>query len=165
MIKIKDYICKVFECEKAYVTFWFNIDEKIRFALLAALNMGFRYVSFVVLGLLFYRLNYQAVLALMWFLSSFIAFYSYKKLVFRTEGNHLKEYGKSVITWVLSYIINAGILFILVEKIKMNVYAGQAVAIASLLVINYLLFKHFAFKKEKLTRWERFLQLFDSFVG
>lgn len=163
-MKVRNLVCKVIECEKAHVTFWFNIDEKIRFALLAAINMGFRYLLFVVLGIMFHHLNYQIVLALMWFLSSFVAFYSYKRLVFRTKGNHLKEYGKSVVTWILSYLINAIILYLLVEKLQMNVYVGQAIAIAALLIINYLLFKHFAFKKEELTRWERFLQLFDNFV-
>ena len=75
---------------------WFLIDEKVRFLVLAMTNMFIRYVLFVVLGALFSVLHYQAVLVLTWALSSVVAFLSYKVLVFRTEGNHLKEYGKSL---------------------------------------------------------------------
>lgn len=156
-------IRSLFKKEKAYVTHWFNLDEKIRFALIGAVNMGLRYILFILLGLIFTSMHYQLTLALMWFLSSFIAFFMYKKLVFRTRGNHLKEYGKSVVTWGVSYVINALLLELMIRRFSLPVIPAQGIAIVVIVVVNYLMFKHFAFKK-KLTRWERFLQLFDNFT-
>lgn len=155
-------IKSLFKKEKSYVTHWFNLDEKLRFALIGAVNMGLRYVLFILLGIVFVSMHYQLTLALMWFLSSFIAFFMYKKLVFRTKGNHLKEYGKSVVTWGVSYIINALLLELMIRRFGIPVIPAQGIAIAVIVIVNYLMFKHFAFKK-KLTRWERFLQLFDNF--
>ena len=161
-MKIAKSIKKLITKEKTFADHWFETDERFRFALLASLNMGLRYVIFVLLSLILSTLHYQLTLLLMWLISSFIAFYSYKKLVFATEGNHLQEYLKSISIWILSYFINAGVLVLLVEKLDWNLYLAQAVAIGFLLVTNYLLFKHFAFRKPSPLRcWEKLLSMFD----
>ena len=148
--------------EKTLIDHWFETDERIRFTITASLNMGLRYLLFIALSLIFTTLHYQQTLLLMWLISSFIAFYSYKKLVFSTEGNHLQEYLKSIAIWTLSYFINAGILSLLVTKYQINLYIGQAVAICFLLISNYLLFKHFAFRKPApMTLLEKLLSMFD----
>ncbi len=152
----------VFIKEKNIIDHWYDTPESIRFTLLASLNMGLRYVLFIVLSLLFSNLHYQVTLFLMWFISSFIAFYSYKKLVFNTQGNHLKEYLKSIAIWTLSYIINAGLLVVMIEHMQLNLYFAQTIAIGFLLITNYLLFKHFAFRKPAPLRyWEKLLGIFD----
>ena len=140
---------------------WFLIDEKIRFALLASLNMIFRFVLFAFLCLLLSSQNYQLLLAATWFFSSFIAFYSYKLLVFSASGNHWHQYVKSLLIWIFSYIINVFILQYLVENLKWSPYPAQAVAITFLLATNYLLFKHFAFKKHPQTFLARQYDIFD----
>lgn len=105
----------------------------------------------------FSTLHYQIVLLLTWFLSSFIAFAAYKILVFNTVGNHVREYLKSIMIWSLSYLLNAGILEVLAGWLALNVYLAQAAAIAVIMVINYVLFKYFAFKQPKpQTRWEKY---------
>lgn len=161
-MKIFDVVLSWFNREEAYITYWFNINEKVRFVFIEIVSMSLRYLIFVILGILFSSLHYQLILALMWILSSFIAFILYKKLVFRTEGNHLKEFGKSVITWTISYIINVFILYLLVDKLHQNVYLGQAIAITTIVIINYILFKYFAFKQKELTFWEKLLGIFND---
>ena len=89
---------------------WFLIDEKVRFVIAGIVNMAIRYLIFVLLGLAFSVSRYQLVLLATWLLSSVIAFFSYKHLVFRTEGNHLKEFVKSLLIWCLSYVLNAALL-------------------------------------------------------
>ena len=141
---------------------WFEIDERIRFVIVGLGNTLLRYLIFVGLGMAFSVHHYQQILLGSWLLSSFFAFFAYKILVFVTEGNHLKEYLKSLLIWTLSYIINAGFLEVLVKILGINVYFSQAVAIISITVINYLLFKHIAFKREKKqTLWERLYRIFD----
>lgn len=140
---------------------WFDIDEKIRFVIAGTLNMGLRYLIFILLGVLFSVGHYQLILLSTWLLSSGIAFVSYKYLVFRTEGNHLKEFGKSVLIWIISYVINALLLAFYVEKLKWNTYVAQGVAVAIIVVINYLLFKYFAFHQRKKSLLERIYNLWD----
>ena len=148
--------------EKTMIDHWFELDERLRFITMASLNMVLRYLIFILLSLAFGSIHYQFNLLLMWLLSSFIAFYSYKKLVFDTQGNHLQEYLKSISIWTLSYFINAGLLSLLVGKLMLNLYLAQGIAISFLLVINYLLFKHFAFSHpHKLNWWEKLLSMFD----
>lgn len=148
--------------EKTLSQRWSAIDERVRFAIAASCNMGLRYLIFVALVFAFGSLHYQLTLLFMWLISSFIAFYSYKKLVFVTQGNHLQEYLKSISVWILSYFINAGILSLLVDKLMFNLYLAQGIAISFLLITNYLLFKHFAFSRpHPLSWWEKLLSMFD----
>lgn len=160
--KISEKIRFFFVKEKNLIDHWFDFDERLRFGFLASINMLFRYFLFVMLGIVFSTLHYQIILLIMWLLSSLVAFYSYKVLVFQSGGSHVREYMKCLLIWALSYVINAAVLNVLVEKLFWNVYFAQIIAIGFLFIINYLLFKHFAFKQEMvMTRWEKFLSLFD----
>ncbi len=140
---------------------WFALDEKVRFVIAGICNMGIRYLIFVLLGLAFTVNRYQIILLATWLSSSVIAFLSYKYLVFRTEGNHMKEFVKSLLIWCLSYILNALLLGFLVGRLQWNVYAAQGLVIILIVVINYLLFKHFAFKKQKESWLEHLYNLWE----
>ena len=140
---------------------WFALDEKLRFVIAGTVNMGLRYLIFVALGLIFSVGRYQLILLSTWLLSSGLAFASYKYLVFRTEGNHLKEFAKSVLIWVISYIINAFLLALFVGDFLWNTYAAQAVAVAIIVVVNYLLFKYFAFHHRPKSLLERIYNLWE----
>lgn len=140
---------------------WFTLDEKVRFVIAGICNMGIRYLIFVLLGLVFTVNRYQIILLATWLSSSVIAFLSYKYLVFRTEGNHLKEFVKSLLIWCLSYILNALLLGFWVGHLQWNVYIAQGLVIMLLVVINYLLFKHFAFNKQKKSWLEHLYNLWE----
>lgn len=140
---------------------WFNVDERIRFAFLASINMALRFFIFALLCFLFSARNYQMLLAFTWFISSFIAFASYKFLVFSAEGNHLRQYLKSLLIWIFSYVINVFILQYLIETLAWSPYYAQALAISALLVTNYLLFKHFAFHHHPKSLFARLYDFFD----
>ena len=139
---------------------WFALDEKVRFLVTGLFNTAVRYTVFVLVTLWLTPARYQVNLLLSWMLSSVPAFLIYKHLVFETAGNHLKEYLKSVLTWVVSYVLNAVILEILAGRLMWNVYLAQAVAVIVITVNNYLLFKHFAFKRKKVSVWEKWLSIF-----
>lgn len=140
---------------------WFNIDERIRFAFLASFNMALRFLIFAMLCFFFSAQNYQILLAFTWFVSSFIAFASYKFLVFSVEGNHLHQYLKSLLIWIFSYLINVIILQYLIETLAWSPYLSQALAISVLFITNYLLFKHFAFHHHHKSLLARIFDIFD----
>lgn len=127
---------------------WFKLNEKLRFLILASFNMAIRYLIFVIIGIITGITRYQIVLACSWFLSVFIAFYSYKYLVFSSEGSHVREFIKSLIIWIMSYFLNVFLLTFLIEKLNFNAYIAQGIIICLIFVINYFLFKHFAFAKK-----------------
>ena len=140
---------------------WYLIDEKVRFVIAGIVNMAIRYLIFVLLGLFFSVSRYQLILLTTWLLSSVIAFFSYKYLVFRTEGNHLKEFVKSLLIWCLSYVLNAALLEVLAGRLAWNVYLAQAAAIVLVVAVNYLLFKHFAFRQQKKSLLEHLYNLWE----
>lgn len=151
----------IFKKKSSVAERWFLIDEKVRFVIAGIGNMGVRYLIFILLGLAFTVRHYQAILFFSWFLSSFTAFLAYKFLVFRTEGNHLKEFGKSLLIWCLSYFLNALLLGFLAEKMHWNVYLAQGAAVLLIVFVNYLLFKHFAFKHRRKSWAERLYNLWE----
>ena len=132
--------------------YWFGIDEKVRFAIMASVNMALRFMIFSGLALLFSPERYQLLLA---------AFASYKFLVFPAEGNHLHQYAKSLLIWICSYFINILILTFLIERERWDPYLAQAAAISFLLIVNYLLFKHFAFKPHRPSLLAKIYDIFD----
>ncbi len=140
---------------------WFKIDERLRFVAIGLINTVIRYLLFIAAGMLIGIRHYQYALIASWFLSSFTAFLGYKLLVFQSSGSHLKEYGKSVLIWTVSYFINALMLSALVGKLSINAYLAQGLSITVLTVINYLLFKHFAFRPPQKTFLEKIYNLWE----
>ena len=83
------------------------------------------------------------------------------EMVFATEGNHWREYFKSTAILGWSYLLNSLLLWILVGKMLLNPYAAQALVLSVLTLFNFVLFKHFAFKTQKVHFWEKIYAVFD----
>lgn len=146
--------------EKSYLDHWFEIDERWRYLTVAVVNVLFKYAAFAIL-LFLYANNYQLNLLLSWIFSSFTAFWGYKILVFATEGNHLREYLKSLAILSWSYLINSFCLWVAVKQLLLNPYLSQAVILFCLTTVNFVLFKHFAFKQQKTHFWEKIYAVFN----
>ena len=129
--------------------FWCKIPDKIRFLIIGAINAGISYVIFAVAVYLIGEQYYQVCAALQWILSSFFSFTNQKVFVFCTKGNWIKEYLRCCMTWLVSYLLNALILEVFVKYIDINVYLAQFLAIFTVSVVTYVLFKYFAFRVHK----------------
>ena len=129
--------------------FWCKIPDKIRFLIIGAINAGISYVIFAVAVYLIGEQYYQVCATLQWILSSFISFTNQKVFVFCTKGNWIKEYLRCCMTWLVSYLLNALILEVFVKYIDINVYLAQFLAIFTVSVVTYVLFKYFAFRVHK----------------
>ena len=129
-------------------TFWYNISDKIRFLLVGTFNAGVSYLIYAaLLHFILGEKYYQFSLALAWIISSFVSFTTQKNLVFCGQDKIFKEYAKCCVTWFFSYLLNAFVLWILVDKLFINPYLGQIIATGICAIFNYILFKTFAFKK------------------
>ena len=129
--------------------FWFLLDDKIRYLIVGSFNAGVCYLIYSVICLLAGERIYQTALALAWFLSSAISFTMQRTLVFEGKGVWYKEYAKCCITWFFSYLINAGLLEFTVRYLHLNVYIAQLISNFTAAVFTYILFKTFAFRKQK----------------
>ena len=128
---------------------WFNISDKIRFLLVGGFNASISYAIFSLICFVAGEQYYQASLATAWIISSIISFTTQRCFVFNVEGNFFKQYCKCCTTWVFSYLINATILEILVQKAELNVYLAQIFATLTCAIFTYILFKTFAFRRNK----------------
>ncbi len=128
---------------------WFKLSDKIRFLLIGGFNAGVSYLIYSAICLILGEGAYQIALALAWAISSVVSFTTQKFLVFRGKGNWAKEYLKCCTTWVFSYLINAGLLELLVKMLHLNVFVAQIIATLAAAVFTYFLFKKFAFRVKK----------------
>lgn len=128
---------------------WFKLSDKIRFLLIGGFNAGVSYLIYSAICLILGEGAYQIALALAWAISSVVSFTTQKFLVFRGKGNWAKEYLKCCTTWVFSYLINAGLLELLVKMLHLNVFVAQIIATLAAAVFTYFLFKRFAFRVKK----------------
>ena len=130
-------------------TFWFNLSDKIRFLIVGGFNAGVSYLIFSIICLIIGEEYYQASLASAWIVSSVVSFTTQRYLVFNVEGNLFKQYCKCCTTWLFSYLINAILLEILVQKAIINVYFAQIIATLTCAIFTYILFKTFAFRRRR----------------
>ena len=130
--------------------YWFNLSDKIRFLLIGGFNAGVSYLIYSAFCLILGESAYQYALALAWAISSAVSFTTQKFLVFESRGNWKKEYLKCCTTWFFSYLINAGLLEIIVKLLHLNVFIAQIIATLTAAVFTYVLFKKFAFRKKKI---------------
>ena len=128
---------------------WFNLDDKIRYLIVGSFNAGVCYLIYSLICLIAGDKVYQIALALSWALSSIISFVTQRTLVFEGKGVWYKEYAKCCMTWVVSYLINAGLLEFTVKVCGLNVYLAQLISNFTAAVFTYIVFKKFAFKKSK----------------
>ena len=137
--------------EKLYEIYnsWCKIPDKIRFLLIGGINAGISYIIFAAAVYCLGEEYYQVCAALQWILSSFISFFNQKVFVFCTKGRWVKEYLRCCMTWLVSYLLNVLILEVFVKFVDLNVYIAQFLAIFTVSIVTYILFKYFAFKVHK----------------
>ena len=119
--------------------YWFSLSDKIRFLFIGGVNAGISYIIYSVSVLILGEHAYQVSLALAWIISSITSFTTQRLFVFNIPGNLVKQYLKCCTTWVFSYLINAFLLEIFVQKLHINVYLAQIIATliaASVLVLK-----------------------------
>ena len=123
--------------------------QKLRFLLVGGYNTVFSYILFA--GLL-WGLNgqyEQIALALSFALSSVNSFWTQKIYVFASRAPAWPEFIKCLETWGISYILNAGLLWIMTDGLNVNPYVAQGIALTILTIFSWIMLKYFAFKNHR----------------
>lgn len=83
-----------------------------------------------------------------------MSFVVYKLFVFQTKGGWLREYARSYAVYGVSGIFSIGLLWLLVDRIGLNIWLGQALAMVLVVLASYLGHANFTFGGERKS-WRR----------
>lgn len=133
-------------CLKVY-DFWMRFPEKGRFLLVGGYNTALSYGIFAALAGL--GAAAQAALFAAFVLSSLNSFLTQKTFVFGTKGDYCGEYGRCLVVWAISYLLNAALLFVFMDAAGMNPYAGQLCALCIVTVFSFPMLKYGAFRTQR----------------
>ena len=125
-------------------------SDKTRYLIAGCWNTAFGYL--VGVGL-FSLLSQTLTTILIAILANLVAismtFLTYKLFVFRTEGNWLREYLRSYITYGTTAILGIFFFWFFIEILKVSIWATQVVITIATIIISYFINKYFIFTKNK----------------
>lgn len=123
-------------------------SEKVKFLLVGLVNTVFGFVSYsVIYSAMGSQANVALAVITSYFLASLLAFFLYKKFVFRVAGHIFRDYSKFVVVYVPSLLVNILLLPLLVKCLNMNPYFAQAFVLSILAILSYLGHKFFTFSR------------------
>ncbi len=127
---------------------WFKLHQSLRYLLVGGYNTVFAYSTFAVSYYFLQNyLSYNTILFIIYILSVPIAFFLLRFFVFRSTSSIKKELPKTYFTYIFIYFLNALLLYLFVNVVKVTPYIGQLFCTFIIPCITYFILKHFSFKK------------------
>ena len=75
-----------------------------------------------------------------------MSFFTYKKFVFKTNGNWLSEYLRCYVVYGFNAVLGILLLWFFVDIVKFNIFVGQGLSIIFTVSLSFFLHKKFTFK-------------------
>jgi putative flippase GtrA len=124
---------------------------KIHFVLIGGINTVFGLAAYPLLyfWLAPHKLHYLQVLAISQAICITFAFVTNKYVVFRTVGNHFKEYIKFLSFHLIYFAINLAALPFMVEFLSMNPVWAQSFFAVAVIVSSYFWHSRITFQANK----------------
>lgn len=124
--------------------------DKINYLFVGVWNTIFGYCFFALLYILFSaKIHYLILFIISNIFSITNAYVGYKLFVFKTKGNIIREYSRFYLIYGFSIIINIICLPLLVEVLRINPLAAQAIILIFNVIISFTGHKHFTFGGQK----------------
>lgn len=76
-----------------------------------------------------------------------MAFFIYKKYVFKTHGNWVTEYFRCYTVYGFTSVLSIFLIWIAVDVININIWLAQGLVLPMVIVISYLGHNLFTFRK------------------
>ena len=124
-------------------------SQFIKFLCVGGYNTVFGYACFAILFFLMPHVHYLLIALFSNVIGTLNAFIAYKYIVFKTKGDHLKEYLKFNFVYLWAFLFNMFFLIFLVEICRLHPLLAQAFTILTTAVISYNGHKRFSFAKGK----------------
>jgi len=129
---------------------WFSLNQKLRYLLVGGFNTVFSYALFCLLQFLFGAyLHYLIILIFTYFISVSNSFINLRFFVFRSRGHFWHEYLKVNFVYLWHLLLNIFALYILKDKMHVNIFIAQFICAIFLVIIVYFAHKHFSFKNHE----------------
>lgn len=125
-----------------------EVNKKIKFIIAGSINTCFGYFIGILNFIIFYpKLNIIIISVLNNFLAISFSFLTYKFFVFKTKKTNWKtEYIKSYVVYLFVFLINTIVLWFSIEKMNLNIYISQAIAIIASVIISFVGHNKFTFR-------------------
>jgi putative flippase GtrA len=124
--------------------------QQVRYLLVGAWNTVFGYGAYALLYWLLHKdMSYVLILIPSTVIAITQNYFGYKFIVFRTQGNYVREYLKTYLVYGSAFLINLGALPLLVEVAGLPPLAAQALIMAVTVVLSYFFYKHYAFRPRR----------------
>ena len=123
-------------------------NEKIRYIVAGIWNTIFGYtVTIIIYFLAKDQINtfFIGIIANVFSISQ--SFVVHKLFVFKTEGDWLKELIRSYMVYGVAALLSSGLLWILVDLYKINIFTAQTIVILTIILVSYIGHREYTFKK------------------
>ena len=121
--------------------------QQVRYLSVGAWNTLFGYGAYALLyWLLHQHMSYVLILIPSTVIAITQNYFGYKFIVFRTQGNYVREYLRTYLVYGTAFLINLGALPLLVEVAGLPPLAAQALITGVTVVLSYFFYKHYAFR-------------------
>jgi putative flippase GtrA len=121
--------------------------EPIRFLLVGATNTALGYILYSLFYVAFgHYIGYLGALYASYIIAIFVAFYLYRRFVFRSTGSKPAEFFKFASVYLVSLAINTVALPLLVEVVGIPPIPAQALSVIVTTLCSYLGHKFFSFR-------------------
>ena len=120
---------------------------KVRYIATGAWNTIFGYCLGAFLFLLMnkhFHIIFIAIIANI--IAITMSFFTYKKFVFKTNGNWLSEYLRCYVVYGFNAVLGILLLWFFVDIVKFNIFVGQGLSIIFTVSLSFFLHKKFTFK-------------------
>ncbi|MHB9003665.1 MAG: GtrA family protein [Coriobacteriia bacterium] len=127
-------------------------DDKVRFLLVGVWNTVF---GLAVVWMLDRLIPYdvesvvqkELVFGAAWIISISQNYFTFKLLVFRTQGNWLREYGRMYVTYALVFVVQSILVLAISQAFDLSVFWASLPTIIVVTVMSYAGHKYFTFRQ------------------
>ena len=128
-----------------------NLLQFISFNIIGLINTTL--TTLLYFFLIYLEYNYITSLLFIYLLGVFFSFYMNKKFTFKYKSSSslslsLYLYLKMCLSYLFIFVINAALLYVFIERMLINRYLSQILAMFLLVIISFILQKFFVFKEK-----------------
>ena len=121
--------------------------ERVKFLIGGIWNTIFGYFFSVVIFKTFEEVFHTLLIAIFVnFVAISQSFFIYKKFVFCSEGNWLKEWLKSFVVYGFSGLISSILIWLMLDMFYLDIIYAQAYVIFIIVIFSYFGHKYYTFK-------------------
>jgi len=124
-------------------------NQKARYLITGGYNTVFGYLLFVLIFYYFSStVSHYFLLGICHLLGTIHNFFSYSTFVFKPKTNVFKNYFKFNLVYLFIFLLNLVMFTLLTKVMNWNLYFSQALIVALIAVVGYILNKNYSFSNK-----------------